>query len=110
MNKPKKSDKWPEFTAVMKDMDHHKKHMSGMGKKTMPHPDMGMEPCLDEMSEGMHHGSMHAVTDEAHIPSPVLLAHAYVPWQCYTKAFSPQEALKKGTLFPELYGPYQPPL
>ncbi len=37
------------------------------------------------------------------------LAHAYVPWQYYEAAFSPQEALMKGTLFPELYGLYMPP-
>lgn len=39
----------------------------------------------------------------------MMLAHSYVPWQQYTSAFSPQEALMKGTLFPELYGPYMPP-
>lgn len=39
----------------------------------------------------------------------MMLAHSYVPWQTYTKAFCPQEALMKGTLFPELYGPYKPP-
>nr|WP_255711107.1 spore coat associated protein CotJA [Pelosinus baikalensis] len=38
-----------------------------------------------------------------------MLAHAYVPWQCYDEAFSPQEALKKGTLFPSLYGVYPIP-
>lgn len=37
------------------------------------------------------------------------LAHAYVLWQYYDTAFSPQEALMKGTLFPELYGPYRVP-
>lgn len=37
------------------------------------------------------------------------LAHAYVPWQRYDDAFSPQEALKKGTLFPCLYGAYPIP-
>lgn len=37
------------------------------------------------------------------------LAHAYVPWQYYDKAFSPHEALMKGTLFPELYGVYPIP-
>ncbi|WP_378955756.1 spore coat associated protein CotJA [Pelosinus sp. sgz500959] len=41
--------------------------------------------------------------------SPMQLAHAYVPWQYYDAAFSPQEALMKGTLFPELYGVYMPP-
>lgn len=37
------------------------------------------------------------------------LAHSYVPWQFYNKAFSPHEALMKGTLFPELYGAYPIP-
>ncbi|MEW6275242.1 MAG: spore coat associated protein CotJA [Bacillota bacterium] len=36
----------------------------------------------------------------------VKLAQAYVPWQRYGVTFSPQEALEKGTLFPELYRPY----
>ncbi|MCR1898738.1 spore coat associated protein CotJA [Irregularibacter muris] len=35
------------------------------------------------------------------------LARAYVPYQCYTKAYPPMEALRKGTLFPELYRPYE---
>lgn len=39
----------------------------------------------------------------------VPLAHAYVPRQTYSKAYSPQEALMKGTLFPELYGVYPIP-
>ncbi|MDF2634141.1 MAG: Spore coat protein CotJA [Pelosinus sp.] len=39
----------------------------------------------------------------------MMLAHAYVPWQCYDEAFSPQEALRKGTLFPSLYGAYPIP-
>ena len=38
-----------------------------------------------------------------------VLAHSYVPWQCYRQAFSPREALKKGTLFPELWGVYPIP-
>ena len=44
-----------------------------------------------------------------HECNTMMLAHSYVPWQNYTRAFSPQEALMKGTLFPELYGPYMPP-
>ncbi len=35
------------------------------------------------------------------------LAHAYVPFQVMEKVFSPEEALRKGTLFPELYMPYK---
>ena len=41
--------------------------------------------------------------------SGMKLAHSYVPWQYYDKAFSPQVALMKGTLFPELYGVYMIP-
>ncbi|CUH97587.1 hypothetical protein P22_3718 [Propionispora sp. 2/2-37] len=40
---------------------------------------------------------------------PMTLAHSYVPWQFYERAFSPREALQKGTLFPELYGVYRIP-
>ena len=39
----------------------------------------------------------------------MMLAHSYVPWQYYDKAFSPQEALIRGTLFPELFGVYKIP-
>ena len=41
--------------------------------------------------------------------SGMKLAHAYVLWQYYDKAFCPHEALMKGTLFPELYGVYAIP-
>lgn len=36
----------------------------------------------------------------------VRLAAAYVPYQYLCELFSPVEALKKGTVFPELYSPY----
>ncbi|NMB27411.1 MAG: spore coat associated protein CotJA [Tissierellia bacterium] len=36
-----------------------------------------------------------------------LLARAYVPIQIMNQVYSPSEALKKGTLFPELYRPYK---
>lgn len=36
------------------------------------------------------------------------LAHAYVPFQSFTNSYSPEEALRRGTLFPELYMPYRP--
>ncbi|MBM7624920.1 spore coat associated protein CotJA [Sporohalobacter salinus] len=35
------------------------------------------------------------------------LAQAYIPFQIYEEHYEPQEALKKGTLFPELYHPYR---
>ena len=36
------------------------------------------------------------------------LAHAYVPDQPYIALFPLDEALKKGTIFPNLYMPYMP--
>lgn len=36
------------------------------------------------------------------------LATAHVPWQRFTRVYSPWEALEKGTLFPELFKPYKP--
>lgn len=46
------------------------------------------------------------VTPISPTPGPCgMLAHAYVPWQCYNVVYSPCEALDKGTLFPELYMP-----
>lgn len=40
------------------------------------------------------------------MPKTVEYAEAYVPYQQYTKSYNPQEALEKGTMFPELYRPY----
>lgn len=34
------------------------------------------------------------------------LARAYIPYQQYAKSYSDEEALHKGTMFPELYSPY----
>ena len=36
------------------------------------------------------------------------LGYSYTPWQRYIKAYSPREALMRGTMFPELYSPYFP--
>lgn len=41
-------------------------------------------------------------------PEGVELARAYIPFQEYTKSWPPEEALNKGTMFPELYRPYSP--
>ena len=35
------------------------------------------------------------------------LAHAYIPFQYYSNKYSLEEVLQKGTLFPELWMPYQ---
>lgn len=39
----------------------------------------------------------------------VRLAAAYVPYQCLCQTYNLLEALKKGTAFPELYSPFEPP-
>ncbi|PAB59912.1 spore coat associated protein CotJA [Anaeromicrobium sediminis] len=36
----------------------------------------------------------------------MILARAYVPFQRLDKTYSPEEALMRGTLFPELYQPF----
>lgn len=36
------------------------------------------------------------------------LGYAYIPWQTFQRQYQPQEALQRGTLFPELYSPYYP--
>ncbi|MEG6584327.1 spore coat associated protein CotJA [Dendrosporobacter sp. 1207_IL3150] len=83
-----------------------------MKKKPMPKwydemDDDDMDMMMDDdYEEGavMQHGM--AVLS---MPKCIMLAHAYVPNQCYNKAFCPQEALMKGTLFPELWGAYPIP-
>lgn len=42
-----------------------------------------------------------------YMPTGFKLAHAYVPFQVMNKVYNPREALCKGTLFPELYMPYE---
>lgn len=42
-----------------------------------------------------------------YMPAGLKLAHAYVPFQVMNKVYSPREALCKGTLFPELYMPFE---
>lgn len=50
--------------------------------------------------------SPNCIPQEAVIRN-VRLAAAYVPYQKLCTIFSPIEALSKGTVFPELYSPYE---
>ena len=74
-----------------------------------------MENCDDtttDMTETEEQAPEEECCDDipcGEVPRLVVLAHSYVPWQCYNQAFSPCEALKKGTLFPELWGVYPIP-
>jgi hypothetical protein len=71
--------------------------------------DMDMDMEIDMDMDDEHVEGMFQPMGQQ-MPGNKELAHAYVPWQFYEKAFNPAEALKKGTLFPELYGPYKPPM
>lgn len=76
-------------------------------KKTVPN-------WYDEMDDDFEMiDAMSSMDDKdgmcGNVPANIKLAHAYVPYQCYDKAFCPAEALKKGTLFPELWGVYPIP-
>lgn len=51
--------------------------------------------------------STHHFPDCLRPSSRYKLARAYVPYQIMDKVYSPKEALKKGTLFPELYMPFK---
>jgi hypothetical protein len=76
-----------------------------------------MEEEMDEMyanphyKSGKHMMGMKGMDKNMcdKMPECMMLAHAYVPWQTYEKAFTPSEALMKGTLFPELWGVYPIP-
>lgn len=77
-------------------------------KKKTYMPDDSMQEDMMEMP--MHEEADNAMHHMEHMqPMKHMLAHAYVPWQKYDRAFSPKEALMKGTLFPELWGVYPIP-
>lgn len=41
------------------------------------------------------------------MPKEFQLATAYVPYQVMCKIYEPRKALMKGTIFPELFRPYE---
>lgn len=45
---------------------------------------------------------------QGNFPKNAMFGHAYVMDQQLNKTFSPDVALKKGTIFPELFSPYSP--
>jgi hypothetical protein len=59
----------------------------------------------DDMKMTSSHPSANCIPQETVIKD-VLLARAYVPFQKLCTLFSPMEALKRGTAFPELFSPY----
>ncbi|SMD09159.1 spore coat associated protein CotJA [Sporomusa malonica] len=102
----------------MKDDLHDMDDMCEMEMDDMDDMDdmCEMEDEMDDMPAnkqcyGKHMGGMKGMDKNMcdKMPECILLAHAYVPWQTYEKAFTPPEALMKGTLFPELWGVYPIP-
>lgn len=73
----------------------------------MDEEEMIEEQCgCNKYADGMKHMEKN-MCDK--FPECIVLAHSYVPWQYYEKAFTPPEALMRGTLFPELWGVYKIP-
>ena len=46
--------------------------------------------------------------NQSGFPENYMLAHAYTPNQVLKETFTPEMALRNGTLFPELVSPYYP--
>ncbi len=81
------------------------------GPKWYDEAEMADVPVMNAakmMDDCVEKADTHATGDQFPIPLG-MMAHAYVPWQCYERAFSPREALMRGTLFPELWGAYPIP-
>mgnify|MGYP001943804217 FL=1 len=60
------------------------------------------------MSDRYMENGYRRYDDFARHPEGLELARAYIPYQEYTRSWSPEEALERGTMFPELYRPYSP--
>lgn len=45
---------------------------------------------------------------QGEFPKNAMFGHAYVMNQTLNKTFSPEDGLKHGTIFPELFSPYSP--
>lgn len=87
------------------DVYENERKKKGKCEESCPDDFMDMKECCDEPEPC----EFNMCDDSMMMPRPLLLAHAYVPWQKYERAFSPREALMKGTLFPELWGVYPIP-
>lgn len=62
------------------------------------------------LERGMNMSTIYPLTIPTSMCSPITeqpeLARAYIPFQEYREHFEPEEALDRGTAFPELYRPY----
>lgn len=103
--KPQSKNKGMKMQENMHDVDN----MCEMDDMDMCMDMNGDMDCSSDCGHKM--GSMDMMGLDAcdDMPDCIMLAHAYVPWQFYEQAFTPPEALMKGTLFPELWGVYKIP-
>ena len=60
----------------------------------------------DGHNNGNYDDGNHGDNNNDECDNHRMLARAYVPNQCYGETFGPTRALITGTLFPELYRPY----
>ncbi len=79
--------------------------MYDIHQPAMPMPGTPAMPAMPMPGMPMPHYSIYPLP---FMPYCVRMAHAYVPYQCFTNSFPINEALQKGTYFPELYQPYNP--
>jgi hypothetical protein len=68
-------------------------------------PECEIDPCEMEISP-LKPSKPKKISQQEKMGAKKILAHSYVLNQEYEKAFTPDEALRKGTLFPELWGVY----
>ena len=74
------------------DFDHAKDHLDDQ------------VPCCGKMETRVE---QNRAADHPQNMQPMALAMAYVPWQKWTEVYPYDEGLKKGTIFPDLYLPFE---
>ncbi|MCL5058476.1 MAG: spore coat associated protein CotJA [Actinobacteria bacterium] len=82
----------------------HGEAVQAAAEERVPPPKAGHPPIP---APTLDHGPGYDCEGECQFEREKMrLARAYVPCQRYGPAYSPREALERGTLFPDLYSPY----
>lgn len=80
----------------------------------MPQSNMGCSPTpspmpCNRMAPVMPNPCRSCVSTAAsHLEQHYALAMAYVPWQQWQQLYTPEQGFARGTMFPDLYLPFQP--
>lgn len=64
------------------------------------------KPCYPVVPKPMLREASTKIIGYGTLPPYMKMGHAYVPYQFLANIFSPDAALQKGTIFPDLYQPY----